>query len=120
MLGQVCIFHYSLFFFHHLFKLQYKFLKQICIIHFVFLVLLYYIFISFGGFMKLNSFYFLYIFFIITLIFSLCFFIPIFSKYGYASIYYPNLDSKNYSFISSMDFVWPTPRIYYYNFKIWI
>lgn len=59
--------------------------------------------------MKFNFFCSLYIIFIVVLIFSLCFFVPIFSKTGYVSTYYPNFNSEDYLTIFSSNFAWPTP-----------
>ena len=55
-----------------------------------------------------NSFSSLIIIFTFILIFSLCFFIPIFSQYGYISPLRINSNSS-YLEISTSNFAWPTP-----------
>ena len=55
-----------------------------------------------------NSFSFLIITFTFILIFSLCFFIPVFSQYGYISPMQINSNSY-YIKISTSNFAWPTP-----------
>lgn len=59
--------------------------------------------------MKFNSFYSLVIVSTITLIFSLCFFIPIFSTSGYISTYVLDSNQSKYLSISNSDIVWPVP-----------
>lgn len=59
--------------------------------------------------MKFNSFYFLFIIFFIILIFSLCFFIPIFSSSGYDISSTPSFNQANYLYISTSNLVWPVP-----------
>lgn len=58
--------------------------------------------------MNFNSFSFLVTIFTVILIFSLCFFIPAFSEFGYVSSYSPN-SNLPYIEISSTDFAWPSP-----------
>jgi len=55
-----------------------------------------------------NSFTFLFLFIVITLVFSLCIFIPNLSEYGYISSYIPDNYLNNID-ISSSNFIWPTP-----------
>lgn len=59
--------------------------------------------------MRFNSFYSLLIISMITLIFSLCFFIPIFNTSGYISTYVSDSDQLKYLSISISNFVWPVP-----------
>lgn len=58
--------------------------------------------------MNFNSFTFLFLFIVITLVFSLCIFIPNLSEYGYISSYIPDNYLNNID-ISSSNFIWPTP-----------
>ena len=51
----------------------------------------------------------------IILIFSLCFFIPVFSEYGLVATYNPNTSNLSLD-ISNSGLVWPTPRFYYNYF----
>ncbi len=59
--------------------------------------------------MKFRSFYFLIIAFTFTLIFGLCFFIPIFSSSGYVLTYTPISNESQYLSISASNFAWPVP-----------
>lgn len=54
-----------------------------------------------------NSFYFSIIIFVVF-IFSLCFFIPVLSQYGYVSSYIPNNYTNTFD-INFSEFMWPTP-----------
>ena len=65
--------------------------------------------------MNFNSFSTLFFSVTLILIFSLCVFIPTLSEYGYVSTYAPN-DFNSDINISSSSFLWPTPRLYNYNF----
>ena len=58
--------------------------------------------------MKFNSFYFLVIV-ALVLIFSLCFFVPIFSSSGYISTYVPNSSQSPRLSLSTNNFAWPVP-----------
>lgn len=59
--------------------------------------------------MKFRSFYFLIIAFTFTLIFGLCFFIPILSSSGYVLTYTPISNESQYLSISASNFAWPVP-----------
>lgn len=59
--------------------------------------------------MKFHSFYFLIITLTFTLIFGLCFFIPIFSSTGNILTYTPSYNESQYLSISTSSFVWPVP-----------
>ena len=59
--------------------------------------------------MKFYSFYSLIIVFCLVLIFSLCFFIPIFNTSGFVLAYTPNSNQQQYLSISTSNFTWPVP-----------
>ena len=59
--------------------------------------------------MKFYSFYSLIIVFSLVLIFSLCFFIPIFNTSGFVLAYTPNSNQQQYLSISTSNFTWPVP-----------
>lgn len=59
--------------------------------------------------MKFYSFYSLIIVFALVLIFSLCFFIPIFNTSGFILAYTPNSNQQQYLSISTSNFTWPVP-----------
>lgn len=58
--------------------------------------------------MNFNSFTFLFTFIVVTLILSLCIFVPTLAQYGYVASYIPDSHSNNID-ISTSNFTWPTP-----------
>ena len=58
----------------------------------------------------------------IFLIIVLCLFVPVLYVYS-DNIDFSLLDissSTNFIFSNNSEFLWPTPRLYYYNISIWL